>query len=123
LRDSLWRLDFSDLGAKGVGYARHQSLLKEVSDAYPTAHDGTGVGPLPAMGSDQHKRLHRYHRVLSHASWSSVKASRVLLGLLVEMFVPEGDPLIEGIDETLERRYGKKISVRASTATLGALYP
>src|SRR5829696_7296761 len=26
------------------------------------------------------------------ASWSSLKASRMLLGLLVEMFVPEGDP-------------------------------
>jgi len=26
--------------------------------------------------------------------------------------VPEGDPLIVGIDETLERRYGKKISAR-----------
>jgi hypothetical protein len=67
---------------------------------------------LRAMGLDQHKRFHRYHRVLSHASWSSVKASRVLLGLLVEMFVPEGDPLIVGIDETLERRWGKKISAK-----------
>ncbi|MDQ3377519.1 MAG: transposase, partial [Actinomycetota bacterium] len=67
---------------------------------------------LRAMGLDQQKRFHRYHRVLSHASWSSVKASRVLLGLLVEMFVPEGDPLVVGIDETLERRYGKKIAAR-----------
>jgi type II secretory pathway component PulK len=25
-------LDFSDLGAKGVGYARHQSPLKEVNE-------------------------------------------------------------------------------------------
>jgi hypothetical protein len=67
---------------------------------------------LRAMGLDQHKRFHRYHRVLSHASWSSAKASRVLLGLLVEMFVPEGDPLVVGIDETLERRWGKKFSAR-----------
>jgi len=67
---------------------------------------------LRAMGLDQHKRFHRYHRVLSHASWSSVMASRVLLGLLVEMFVPEGDPLIVGIDETLERRWGKKIAAK-----------
>ena len=29
------------------------------------------------------------------------------LGLLVKAFVPEGDPLVVGIDETLERRYGK----------------
>jgi hypothetical protein len=67
---------------------------------------------LRAMGLAQHKRFHRYHRVLSHASWSSLKASRVLLGLLVEMFVPEGDPLIVAIDETLERRWGKKIAAR-----------
>jgi DDE superfamily endonuclease len=67
---------------------------------------------LRAMGLDQQKQFHRYHRVLSHARWSSREASRVLLGLLVEMFVPEGDPLVVGIDETLERRYGKKISVK-----------
>jgi DDE superfamily endonuclease len=38
-----------------------------------------------AMGLDQHKGFHRYQRVLSHASWSSLKASRILLGLLVEI--------------------------------------
>jgi hypothetical protein len=67
---------------------------------------------LRAMGLDQEKRFHRYHRVLSRASWSSREASRVLLRLLVEAFVPEGDPLVVGIDETLERRYGKKIAAR-----------
>ena len=67
---------------------------------------------LRAMGLDQHKRFHRYHRVLNRASWSSLEVSRVLLGLLVEAFVPEGGPLVVGIDETLERRYGKKIAAR-----------
>src|ERR687893_1328096 len=67
---------------------------------------------LRAMGLDRHKGFHRYHRLLSHASWSSLKASRVLLRLLVEMFVSEGDPLIVGIDETLERRWGKKIAAK-----------
>src|SRR5688572_30961228 len=67
---------------------------------------------LRAMGLDQHKRFHRYHRVLSRASWSSLEAGRVLLGLLVETFVPGGGPLVVGIDETLERRYGRKISAR-----------
>jgi hypothetical protein len=36
----------------------------------------------------------------------------VLLRLLVETFVPEGAPLIVGVDETLERRYGKRIAAR-----------
>ena len=67
---------------------------------------------LRAMGLDHQKRFHRYHRVLSRASWSSREVSRVLLGLLVEAFVPEGDPLVVGIDETLERSYGKKIAAR-----------
>jgi hypothetical protein len=64
------------------------------------------------MSLDQQKRFHRYHRVLNRASWSSQKASRVLLELLVEAFVPEGGPLVVGIDETLERRWGKKIAAK-----------
>jgi hypothetical protein len=67
---------------------------------------------LRAMGLDQEKRFHRYHRVLSRASWSSLEVARVLLGLVVEAFVGEGSPLVVGIDETLERRYGKKIAAR-----------
>src|SRR5215203_1405041 len=67
---------------------------------------------LRAMGLDQHKRFHRYHRVLSRAECSSREVSRALLGLLVEAFVSEGDPLVVGIDETLERRYGKKIAAK-----------
>jgi hypothetical protein len=60
---------------------------------------------------DDERCLCRYHRVLNRAVWSSREASRVLLGLLVEAFVPEG-PLVLGIDETLERRRGKKISAK-----------
>ncbi len=67
---------------------------------------------LRAMGFNQEKRFHRYHRVLSRASWSSRKVSRVLLGLVVEAFVPEGDRVVVGIDETLERRWGKKIAAK-----------
>jgi hypothetical protein len=67
---------------------------------------------LRAMGLDQQKTFHRYHRVLSHAVWSSREASRVLLDSLVEAFVAEGEPLVVGIDETLERRQGKKISAK-----------
>ncbi len=35
----------------------------------------------------------------------------MLLGLLVKTFAPEG-PLVLGIDETLERRQGKKIAAK-----------
>jgi DDE superfamily endonuclease len=67
---------------------------------------------LKAMGLDQQKQFHRYHRVLSRAKWSSMEVSRVLLELLVQAFVPEGGPLVVGVDETLERRQGKKIAAK-----------
>ena len=64
------------------------------------------------MGLDQEKQFHRYHRVLNRASWSSQEVSRILLGLLVEALVPEGRPLVVGIDETVERRWGKKFAAK-----------
>ena len=67
---------------------------------------------LKAMGLDQQRRFHRYHRVLSRAKWSTMEVSGVLLELLVEAFVPEEEPLVVGIDETLERRQGKKIAAK-----------
>jgi len=44
---------------------------------------------LRAMGLDQEKRFHRYHRVLSRASWSSWEVSHLLLGLLVGALCPK----------------------------------
>jgi len=72
----------------------------------------TVCAALRTMGLDRFERFHRYHRVLSRARWSSLQASRILLGLLLEAFVVGGGPLVLGLDETLERRYGKKISAR-----------
>jgi DDE superfamily endonuclease len=69
----------------------------------------TVASALRAVGLDNERRFCRYHRVLSRAKWSTQEASRILLGLLVEAFVPEGDPLVVGIDETLERRQGRRI--------------
>jgi hypothetical protein len=60
---------------------------------------------------EDERRFCCYHRVLNRAVWSSREASRVLLGLLVEAFVAEG-LLVLGVDETLERRRGKKISAK-----------
>jgi hypothetical protein len=83
----------------------------------------TVASALRAVGLQEERRFCRYHRVLSRAVWSSREASRVLLGLLVEAFVPEGGPLVVGIDETLERRRGKKISAKGIYSGPGALQP
>ena len=66
---------------------------------------------LRVMGLGQTKQFQRYHRVLNRAVWSGREASRVLLRLLVRMLVPSG-PLVIGVDETLERRWGKKIAAK-----------
>jgi DDE superfamily endonuclease len=72
---------------------------------------------LRVMGLGQTKQFQRYHRVLNRAVWSGREASRVLLRLLVRTFVPSG-PLVIGVDETLQRRWGKKIAyTKESTAT------
>ena len=68
----------------------------------------TVASALRAVGLQEEKRFCRYHRVLSRALWSSREVGRVLLELLVETFAPDG-PLVLGVDETLERRRGKRI--------------
>ena len=50
--------------------------------------------------------------MLSKAKWSAYQAAGVLLNLLVEQLVANDEPLVFGLDETLERRWGKKIKAR-----------
>ena len=68
----------------------------------------TVAAALRVMGLAHDRGFGRYHRVLSRARWSGLAVGRVLLELLVAAFVPEG-PLVVGVDETLERRRGKKV--------------
>jgi DDE superfamily endonuclease len=66
---------------------------------------------LRVMGLGQTEHFQRYHRVLNRAVWSGREVSRVLLRLLMKTFVADG-PLVIGVDETLERRWGKKIAAK-----------
>src|SRR5207248_2301635 len=67
---------------------------------------------LRVMGCADEKQFQNYHRVLNRATWSSRELSRLVLGLLVRLFVPGNEPLILGIDETIERRRGRQIAAR-----------
>jgi hypothetical protein len=64
------------------------------------------------MGYSQEPNPSKFHRVLSRARWSTWQMRRLLLGLLVDTFVPEGQALVLLVDETLERRAGKKIGYK-----------
>jgi hypothetical protein len=67
---------------------------------------------LRVMGLGHTKQFQRYHRVLNRAAWSGREVSRVLLGLLVRTFLSNGEPLVIGVDETIERRWGAKICAK-----------
>ena len=72
----------------------------------------TVAAALRVMGLDGDRSYARYHHVLSRASWSSLAASQVLLTLLIRHLDRGSGPLVFGIDETIERRWGPRISAR-----------
>ncbi|MGT2488008.1 transposase [Methylobacterium oryzae] len=51
------------------------------------------------------------HRILNRAAWCPRSGSRILLGLLVDAFAQRG-PLVLGLDDTIERRRGKRIAAK-----------
>ena len=71
----------------------------------------TVTAVLRIVGLGRQPAWHKYHRVLSRVKWSARAASRLLLGQLVSTFLPVG-PLVFGLDETLERRWGPRIAAR-----------
>jgi hypothetical protein len=64
---------------------------------------------LRVMGLSDDAQFQNYHRVLNRASWSALRLSQILLGLLVSTFLAVGAPVVIAADETLERRKGPKI--------------
>ncbi len=71
----------------------------------------TVASVLRIVGLGSEPPFQNYHRVLNRAHWSSRAASRILLRLLVQTFAPSG-PLPVGLDDTIERRRGRKIQAR-----------
>ena len=82
-----------------------------VEGALLTLHRRTVSAALRAAGRERAADFARYHRVLNRARWSARAAAEVLLGLLVAAFAPSG-PVVIGVDDTLERRWGKRIAAR-----------
>ena len=71
----------------------------------------TVTAALRVMGLDQEAGFAVYHRVLSLGRWSSRAIAHRLLLLLVAALVPQG-PVVIGLDDTIERRWGAKIKAR-----------
>lgn len=88
---------------------RHARVL--LTGAIMAPGQRTVASILRITGLAQERRFVNYHRVLSRAAWCPRAASRILLGLLVAAFVPSG-PVVLGIDDTIERRRGKRIAAK-----------
>jgi len=72
----------------------------------------TVAAVLRALGLADEPGFCKYHRVLSRARWSGLQGAKILLGLLVAAAASQGFPLIVLVDETLERRKGRKIKAK-----------
>lgn len=88
---------------------RHAELLLIGAILAPGQRTVTSL--LRITGLSGERGFVNYHRVLNRAVWSSHAASRLLLGLLIAAFAPVG-PVVLGIDDTIERRRGKRIAAR-----------
>ena len=72
----------------------------------------TVTAALRQMGRGAETDFSRYHQVLNRAQWSALKLSHLLLLALIKAFVAASGSLTFVIDETLERRWGPRISKR-----------
>jgi hypothetical protein len=72
----------------------------------------TVTAALRILGRDRDPDFCTFHRILNRAAWSSRAVAGQLLILLVNTFVPSGAPIVIGLDDTIERRWGAKISAR-----------
>jgi hypothetical protein len=72
----------------------------------------TVTAALRVMGRSDEAQFQTYHRVLNRAVWSPFAASRILLRLLVDAFVPSDVPLVLGLDDHIERRRGATITAK-----------
>ena len=70
----------------------------------------TITSALRIMGLGDDRGFAKYHHVLNRAVFSPLQLSRVLLTLLVRHLGRDDEPMVFGIDETIERRRGRRIS-------------
>jgi hypothetical protein len=72
----------------------------------------TVAAALRILGRECDPDFCTFHRILNRAAWSSRAVARQLLIVLVKALVPSGAPVVIGLDDTIERRWGTKISAR-----------
>ena len=72
----------------------------------------TITSALRIMGLSDDTGFAKYHHVLNRAVFSPLQLSRVMLSLLIRHLGQDDETLVFGIDETIERRWGRRINAR-----------
>ena len=72
----------------------------------------TVTAALRVMGLKDERKFAQYHQVLNRAIWSPLDLAHSLLMLLVKTLSQEEQAVVFGIDDTIERRWGRKIAAR-----------
>jgi hypothetical protein len=85
-----------------------QHVLVLVAGAVLARGKRTVTQVLRVMGLANHVGFARYHEVLNRARWDARVLARQLLLHLLNKLLPSG-PVVIGIDDTIERRWGMKI--------------
>lgn len=66
---------------------------------------------LRVMGLASEGNFSKYHHVLSRAKWDGLMLAKIMLGMLIKL-LPDSWPILIAVDETLERRRGRKIKAK-----------
>ena len=101
-------LPFASLFAQDRTWRHAQMLLL---GALLTPGQRTVCTILRIVGLRWERHFVSYHRVLNRAVWRSRIGTRLLFDMLLAAFAPRG-PVLLGIDDTIERRRGKRISAK-----------
>ncbi|HZE16723.1 MAG TPA: transposase, partial [Mycobacterium sp.] len=88
-----------------------QHVLVLMAGAVLAPGKRTVTQALRAMGLADEIGFARYHEVLNRARWDARALARQLLLHLLGQLLPSG-PVVIGIDDTIERRWGAKIKAR-----------
>src|SRR5438270_3868770 len=118
-RDRLQQFVIETFGhPEGIGVVDETGFLKKGRHSVGVGRQYTGTAgkrensQVTAALRQMEPYFSAFHQVLNRARWSPLAVSRRLLQVLVSAFVRAGGTLEIVMDETLERRWGRKISKR-----------
>ena len=88
---------------------RHAQVL--LIGAILTPGHRTVMSVLRILGRAQERRFLNTHRILNRPAWCPRPGGRILIGMLISTFALRG-LVILALDETIERRRGKRIPAK-----------